>query len=115
LLVFFGLVLIGCAPRAADIAPAYVSPLKYMGDDWTCEKLIMEATYVGEALIRVSGDQDNAANRDAWTVFLIGVPVSGGGNKTEVARLKGEQEALRQALRDKDCATPPPATAVDGT
>lgn len=114
MVVAVGLVLVGCAPRAADIAPAYVSPLKYMGDDWTCEKLIMEATYVGEALIRASGNQDDAANRDAWTVFLIGVPTSGGGNKAEVARLKGEQEALRQALRDKDCATPPPVTSDGG-
>ena len=98
--------LAACAPRASDVEAAYVSPQKYMGDDWTCEKLIDEATYVGEALIRASGNQDEAANRDAWTVFLIGVPVSGGGNQSEVARLKGEQEALRVAIRDKDCETP---------
>ena len=95
-----------CAPRASEIAPAYVSPLKYSGDEWTCDKLIQEATYVGEALIRESGSQDEAASRDAWMVFLIGVPTSGGGNKAEVARLKGEQEALRIAIRDKNCEGP---------
>jgi hypothetical protein len=95
-----------CAPRAANIEPAYVSPQKYMGEDWTCEKLINEAVYVGDALLRASGNQDDAATTDAWTVFLIGVPVSGGGNEYEVARLKGEQEALRVAIRDKNCETP---------
>ncbi len=95
--------LAACAPRAAEIQAAYVSPQKYAGEDWTCEKLIDEAIFVGEALIRVSGTQDEAATRDAWSVFLIGLPVSGGGNKAEVARLKGEQEALRVAIRDKNC------------
>jgi len=105
-LVLIVLLISACAPRAAEISPAYVSPLKYSGDDWTCDKLIMEATYVGEALLRESGAQDDAATRDAWAVFLIGLPVSSGGNKTEVARLKGEQEALRVAIRDKNCASP---------
>jgi hypothetical protein len=55
--VVLAAVLAACAPRASDVEAAYVSPQKYMGDDWTCEKLIDEATYVGEALIRASGNQ----------------------------------------------------------
>ena len=106
--------LAACAPRAQNIQAAYVSPLKYMGDDWPCDKLIQEATYVGDALIRASGAQDSAARRDAWSVFLIGIPTSGANvNEAEVSRLKGEQEALRIALRDKDCALPPAQESED--
>ena len=54
-------------------------------------------------MVRVSADQDKAASNDALMVFLIGIPTSGGGVEGEVARLKGEKEALRQAIRDKDC------------
>jgi hypothetical protein len=115
---FIGVLIIGglvaCAPRAQNIPAAYISPLKYMGDDWPCDKLIQEATYVGDALIRASGAQDSAARQDAWSVFLLGIPTSGANvNEAEVSRLKGEQEALRIALRDKDCAIPPASESDD--
>ena len=46
---------------------------------------------------------DHAADHDALMVFLIGVPTSGGGVKGEVARLKGEQIALHEAMLDRGC------------
>jgi len=36
-------------------------------------------------------------------VFLIGVLTNGGGVSGEVARLKGEQEAVRRAMVQKRC------------
>jgi hypothetical protein len=87
--------LVACAPRAQNIPAAYIGPLKSMGDDWPGDKLIQEATYVGEALIRASAAQDVAARQDAWSEFLLGIPASGANaNEAEVSRLKGEQEAL---------------------
>jgi|SRR5262245_19104789 hypothetical protein len=93
--------LAGCAPRAANISPSAISSARY--DGWTCEKLKKEQAFVEESLTRASADQDSAANTDVWTVIVIGVPISGGGIKGEVARLKGEQIAIHRALLDGDC------------
>lgn len=90
-----------CAPRADEISPAFISKNKY--EKWSCDTLIAEKAFVDGALPRAESQQDDAAGRDALMVFLIGVPTSGGGIKGEVARLKGEQEALRQSIRDKNC------------
>jgi hypothetical protein len=65
--------------------------------------LSKEKTFVDDALTRTSADQDNAADHDALMVFLIGVPTSGGGVRGEVARLKGEQLALHEAMLDSGC------------
>ena len=62
-----------------------------------------EKAFIDDALPRISAQQDAAADNDALMVFLIGVPTSGGGVKSEVALLKGEQEAVRQVIRDKNC------------
>jgi hypothetical protein len=92
---------ISCAPMAAEIEPAQISSVRY--DDWSCAKIAKERAFVDEALPKISAQQDEASEKDALMVFLIGVPTSGGGIKSEVARLKGEQEALRRAHRDKEC------------
>jgi hypothetical protein len=90
-----------CAPHASEISPAPISAARY--DDWRCEKLQKEQAFVEQSLVRVSADQDHAAKNDALMVFLIGVPTSGGGVKGQVAELKGEQNALRDAIRDHNC------------
>ncbi len=92
-----------CAPRADEITPAAISTSQYVG--WGCERLAREKAFTDEALTRASDEQDSAARRDAMTVFLIGVPVSGGGVKGEVARLKGNQEAIRRTMVARDCPT----------
>lgn len=92
---------VGCAQPAERIEPAAISTAKYEG--WNCQKLAREKAFVDEALVRTSATQDRAASNDALMVFLIGVPTSGGGVTGEVARLKGEQEALRRALVERNC------------
>jgi len=94
-------ILAACAEKAANIEPAAISSAKYEG--WNCRKLAKEKAFVEEALIRASGIQDKAAQNDTMMVILIGVPTSNGGIKSEVARLKGEKEALRVAMRDRGC------------
>ncbi len=93
--------LTACAPHASEIAPAPISALRY--DDWSCGKIQKEQAFVEQSLARVSADQDRAADHDALMVFLIGVPTSGGGVKGQVADLKGQQDALHNALRDHNC------------
>ena len=95
------LLIVGCAERAANIEPSYISSEKY--GTWNCTSLIKEKSFVDNSLPQASASQDAAADNDALMVFLIGVPTSGGGIKSEVARLKGEQEALRRAIRDENC------------
>ena len=90
-----------CAEKAQNIEPAAISTAKY--DGWNCTKLAKEAAFVDEALVRAAGVQDDAASEDAFMVFLIGVPTSGGGIKSEVARLKGEKIALRRARLERGC------------
>lgn len=91
----------GCAKKADNIEPAAISTAKY--DGWSCSKLAREKAFVDEALVRTSASQDKAASNDALMVFIIGVPTSGGGVPGEVARLKGEQEALRRSMVEKNC------------
>ena len=91
----------GCAKDAAMIEPAAISTSRY--DGWDCKKLTKERAFVDEALVRASASQDQAAGNDRVMVFLIGVPTSGGGIAGEVARLKGEQEALRRSMVERSC------------
>lgn len=91
----------GCAKKAELVPAAAISTARY--DGWSCSKLSREKAFVDEALVRASATQDKAANNDALMVFLIGIPTSGGGVTEEVARLKGEQEALRRSLVQRGC------------
>ncbi|MEO9827486.1 MAG: hypothetical protein ABJF50_24025 [Paracoccaceae bacterium] len=91
----------GCAKKSANIEPAAISTSKY--STWSCTQLKREKSFTDTALIRKSSAQDKAAQNDAVMVFLIGVPTSGGGIPGEVARLKGEQEAIRKAMIMKRC------------
>ena len=95
----------GCAPYASNISPSPISSARY--DGWNCEKLRKEQQFVEESLARVSSDQDSAASSDIWMVILIGVPTSGGGVKGEVARLKGEQIAIHEAIIAAECSSAP--------
>jgi hypothetical protein len=97
------LLLAGCAPYASNISPSPISHARY--DGWSCSKLKAEQKFVEENLVRISADQDSAAGNDILMVFLIGVPTSGGGVKGEVARLKGERNALHNALMAAGCLT----------
>jgi hypothetical protein len=98
-----------CASRSENIAAAYVSPLAY--ESYNCPQLREEATRVSARAIQVSGAQDSKATGDAvaatvgaivfWpALFLIKGDSTTGA---EVARLKGEMEAIEQASIKKKC------------
>ncbi|WP_372424889.1 hypothetical protein [Salinarimonas chemoclinalis] len=102
-------VLAGCASRASDITAAYVSPLTY--ESYTCDQLREEATRVSSRAIAATGAQNQRASNDAvatgvslilfWpAAFLVR---GDGAQAAELARLKGEMDAIEQVSTRKRC------------
>jgi hypothetical protein len=99
----------GCATSPKDITPAYVSPVLYQ--NLSCEQLAAEAQRVSSAAATAAGVQQGQAGKDAamvgvslilfWpAIFFVG------GDKAsaaELARLKGEMQAIEQANVAKNC------------
>ena len=61
-IVAFGAALGGCASSAADIAPAYVSPVAYQS--YTCQQLALEAQSISTRAATLSGAQDSQRTKD---------------------------------------------------
>lgn len=99
----------GCASRPDDIAAAYVSPLPYQ--QLTCEQLAAEAQRVSTSAVAAAGAQSQQAANDAvattiaMVVFWPAAFLIKGDNAkaAEVARLKGEMQAIEQASIAKAC------------
>src|SRR5580704_4013791 len=113
------LLLAGCASKSADVAPTYVSPIQYQS--FTCPQLAAEAQRVSAAAAAASGAQDSQATKDAvatTAAVIIFWPaaffVQGDKqNAAELARLRGEMDAIEQTSIRKQCGiqfrgTPPP-------
>ena len=104
--VALGVALAGCAASPETIAPSYVSEVGYRS--WTCKDLSEETVRLSAALSRTSQLQENARTGDTVGVLLLGLPtasMSGQNVAPEVARLKGEAEAVRKASIGKRCAS----------
>jgi hypothetical protein len=96
--------LAACAAPPEAIAPSYVSPISYNG--LNCSDLSAEAARVDAALTQASQQQEQAHGNDVVGVLLIGVPVStlsGTNVAPQVASLKGQQQAIQQAILQKHC------------
>lgn len=99
----------GCATSPKDIAPAYVSPVLY--ENLSCQQLAEEAARVSAAAAAASGQQQSQAGKDAAMVgvslvlFWPAVFFVGGDKQSaaELARLKGEMQAIEQANLRKGC------------
>ena len=98
-----------CASRPDDISAAYVSPLPYQQLD--CEQLAAEAQRVSTSAAVAAGAQNQQASNDAvattiavvvfWPALFL---IKGDNAKAaEVARLKGEMQAIEQASIAKRC------------
>ncbi len=98
-----------CASSSKNISAAYVSPIQY--DSYSCDQLRLEYVRINSKLLEVSGRQDSAATRDAigmgvglilfWpALFLL---AGHKGNPEELARLKGECEAIEVCAIQKNC------------
>ena len=104
-----GVVLAGCATRADDIAPAYVSTVGYQG--LTCNQLAVEASDISARAAAAVGAQNSKATGDAvamaagiivfWpALFLL---KGDGAQAAEVSRMKGEMQAIETTSRRKGC------------
>ena len=98
-----------CASKSDNISAAYVSPIQY--SSYNCAQLSAEASRVSARAIQVTGAQDSKATGDA-VAMTVGMVVfwpalfflkGDGTTAAEVARLKGEMEAIEQASVQKKC------------
>lgn len=98
------LALAGCATAPENITSSYVSPMLYR--NWTCEQMAEEGHRLIAAYQTVAVKQNQAVMGDAFGVIMIGLPISsmtGNNVAPEVAKVKGEHEALMLAAREKGC------------
>ncbi len=101
--------LAGCASSSSDVVASYVSPLAY--ERHSCTQLQQEAERISARAVQLSGSQDGARTRDtiATTVGVIvfwpALFAVRGDNATtaELARMKGEMEAIERVSIQKKC------------
>lgn len=99
----------GCASSSDKIAPQYVSSIPYQG--YTCNQMAEEAQRISSRVAQLSGVQDQKATNDAVVtgvaivVFWPAAFLVGGNDQTtaELARLKGELEAIEKASIQNNC------------
>lgn len=107
--VLFALALGGCATSSDKITASYVSPMQY--ENWNCRQLTEEAQRISHRAAEAAGAQDSQVTKDAVAttvgviVFWPALFLIGGDKQTaaELARLKGEMEAIEQASIRKNC------------
>lgn len=113
-----GVLLSACATRPENITARYVSPNAYRA--WACPQLTEERTRLDGEVARIANLQRENANADAalltvgliifWPA-LIGMAATT-DRREELGRLRGEYMAVETAMREQNCAVPPPATPV---
>lgn len=103
------LLLAACANKSDEIAASYVSPTIYEG--MSCRQLAIEAQSVANRAAQAAAAQDKKASNDAvatgvgvvlfWPALFF---IKGdGAQAAEVARLKGEMQAIETANTVKNC------------
>lgn len=95
----------GCAKRPEDIAAIPVASDTYM--QMECPQLVQLKTQKDAELAALEKHQKQVADHDAAAMAVIHVPVgsmSGGDKEEQVARAKGEVQAITSAYQSKNCA-----------
>ncbi|HWA30973.1 MAG TPA: hypothetical protein VG867_07735 [Rhizomicrobium sp.] len=99
----------GCAKDASDVRASYVSPILY--ENYTCPQLGEEATRISAKAGDAAGVQNQHSTNDKvamgvglivfWPALLM---VKGNDeNAVELARLKGQMDAIEEASIKKRC------------
>ena len=101
--ILITVVLVGCANRPESIRASHVSFERYI--DLNCTALVTKMTDTQAELTKYSKMQDSKANGDAVGVFFLGIPFSkmSGDHEGDIARLKGEVEAVETAQIKNKC------------
>ena len=97
------LILAGCASRPQSISASYVAHEKFMQN--TCSELAIIRADARTDLQKYSSMQNDKANLDAATVWLVLIPASqlSGDHEADVAKFKGVIEAIETAQSIKSC------------
>lgn len=104
----------GCAANPDKVDARYTSPNQFQG--WSCEQLVDERKRLASEVQRVTGLQKENAEADV-ALMAVGLIVfwpalfglaATKDRKDELARLKGEYEAVDESAKNKQCALPPP-------
>lgn len=122
--VAISLALSGCATSSAHIAASYTTPIQYQGYD--CAQLTGEAQRIHGRVNQLAGRLDEAANNDkvimgvGMLLFWPALFALGGTKQQEAdyARLKGEYDAIQQAMIAKKCdqpGTPQPTASSEAS
>lgn len=100
----------GCASSTKNIDSSYVSPLKYQ--KYSCDQLREEYVRLQQKSLSVFKEQDDTASNDAlatgvglilfWPALFL---IDSDDQKEEVARLKGELEAVETSSIEKNCSS----------
>ena len=107
--MLFALALGGCATSSDKVTASYVSPMQY--ESWNCRQLADEAQRISHHAAAAAGAQDSQVTKDAVAttvgviIFWPALFLIGGDKQTaaELARLKGEMEAIEQTSIRKNC------------
>lgn len=99
-----------CATAGKDVAASYVSPVQYANYD--CDQLRQEMLRVQGRASQLSGRLDEAASNDkaimgvGMILFWPALFALGGTKQqeAELARMKGEYDALAAASVNKKCS-----------
>jgi outer membrane murein-binding lipoprotein Lpp len=102
-------ILAGCASSSSEIKAAYVSPLQYQ--NLNCQQIGQEMERVSRRAAEASGVQDAQKSQDGWVTagaIILFWPAAffikgDGQNAAELARLKGEFEALEKMGIERNC------------
>jgi len=100
------LMVTACANRPESISASHVSHHKYA--DLDCTQLTTALVDARSNLGQFSEKQDSKANADAVGVFLLAIPFSklSGDYEADVAKWKGEVEAIETAQVINKCKAP---------
>ena len=98
----------GCSTNPDKISGTYVSPLQYQGS--SCNQIRQEFMRVNRKILEITGKQRNESTKDKvalgvglvlfWPALFFMI---GDDKKDELARLKGEYEALERIAIQKEC------------
>lgn len=108
-LILIATSLTSCASKADKITASYVSPTLY--NKLTCAELAEEAKVISSRAATAAGVQDKKAGQDA-AITTVGIVLfwpalffnnGDGATAAEVARLKGEMQAVEDTSRRKGC------------
>jgi outer membrane lipoprotein-sorting protein len=112
--------LTGCTKSGDRIASTYVDPIQY--ESYDCEQIQAALIRINARVSDLTGQLNKAAKNDKWLttagviIFWPALFALGGDDEKEaqLARLKGEYDALQTVAATKKCFTTTPKSSSEG-